>query len=529
MDLSSCTSPHHSTYKRSPDCKSPTIMSKVPTKIVNWVYSVLQPQYLHKEPAFNDICRFLAVYLSQGFKIRTAVFTSTLGASSLLVNLYGSLTCKNIKVPLNIWVPLNYPLANEAILLTEPNGVPLVFVVPGPDTVVRLNNNVDLQGRFYHPYLSLWHLDLVAGADMKDYNLVNLMTCLITTMNRDVPLAYAVVSSGPQLPPKPAALSPNGTGQTSPLPHRETTGPPLPQKPAVDSVPLKYRSPLPIPPQQTASEVFGSANGANVEDAVPGFAPAYQTARLPESHILPPPSRVMSPPRSFVDYSAFSPHKVAKDRQKQVLPPEPVPMAEIEDLMDKVTLDSGESQTPREILEQISENINAFLSLPDSDNANSAVAKINDNSQRILALHGQLEHHNKQALANKENLDKHVDYLLRQVSAIKSLNGELSELDKMNSPSNDEIFINTSTGQKLKLEDVITPDLKLVHQLYDVSADIKACKDTIRLLGGGFKSEEEMIHNDNLDTCIKATRGLARELFWLEVTKQNISKTMGLS
>lgn len=501
-------------------------MSKVPTKVVNWVYSVLQPQYIYKEPAFNDICRFLAVYLSQGFKIKTAVYTSTLGASSLLVNLYGSLTCREVKVPLSIWVPLNYPIASEEISLTEPNGVPIVYVVPPQDTVLRLGNNVDLQGRFYHPYLSLWHLDLVSGANMKEYNLVNLMTCLITTMNRDVPLQPAVASPGPQLPPKPAALSPNAIGTSAAFPQRETTGPPLPQKPGVDTVPLKYRLPLPIPLERLANQNTGTSIDQRVESRVPVAAPAYHSPRALDSTILPPPSRTVSPPRAFVDYSAVSPRQ-PRTKVREV--PKPAPAAEIEDLMDKITLDGGKSQLPREILEKISENINAFLTLPGADNVNNVVQQINENSQRILALHAQLEHHNKQATANKENLDKHVTYLQQQVELIKSFNADLGRLDKLNSPSTDEIYTGTQTGQKLRLEDIITPDLKLVHQLYDVTADIKACKDTLRLLGGGFKSEEEMIHNDNLDTCIKATRGLARELFWLEVTKQNISKTMGLS
>jgi len=522
-------------------------MASISKKVANWLYSVLQPQYLHKELAFNDIYRFLSVYLSQGFKIRTAVYTSQQGNSNLLVNLYGSLNCKNIEVPLNIWVPLNYPFADNSV--AEPNGVPIVYVVATPDMLIRPGNNVDLQGRFYHPYLSLWHLELLPGSSNAEYNLLNLMSCLITTFNKDSPLQHPPVTSGPELPPKPAALSPNNTGFL----RRETNGPPLPQKPgstANDGVPLKYRSPLPLPSQNTGNSDYANRR---VENIVPGFTPTQQSPYRSDTQLirsesqiqmghtgqnrlgqtrpeyqLPPHSLTTSPPHSFVNYSSVSP---GHGRPSDVKTPTPTPrvgVSEIEDLMDKVTLDDGASTIPREILEQISAHINSFLSLETPDNANSIIGKINENSHRIQALYSQLEHHNKQAAANKENLDKHIKYLQGQVSGIQKLNSELAALDKMNTSSVDEIYTLT-TGQKLNLEDIITPDLKLVHQLYDVTADIKACKDTLKLLGSGLKGEEEMINDGNLDTCVKAARGLGRELFWLEVTKQQIAKTMGLS
>lgn len=516
-------------------------MSQVLKKIVNWLYSVLQPQYLHKELVFNDIYRFLAVYLAQGFKIRTAVFTSALGASNLLVNLYGTLNCQNIEVPLTIWVPLNYPFADESVALTEPNGMPIVFVVPNQELSIRPGNNVDLQGRFYHPYLSLWHVDNVPGPDNQKYNLLNLMSCLIATFNRVPPLGRPPIVTGPELPPKPAALSPHVTGQLAHLPRRETNGPGLPQKQvsADDSIPLKYRSPLPIPSEKASGIENGSYSNIRIEDGVPGFTAtnqsSYQTdywtppPKSISSHsrtMSPPYPRAMSPPRSFVNYSNASPAGYPLEQHKS---PTPVGDAEIENLMDKVTLDTGKSTIPRDALEQISHHINLFLTLEGPDNVNSVVAKINENSQRILALYSQLEHHNKQAAANKENLDKHITYLSGQVEAIKTLNTELGELDKLNSASTDEIYTDLASGRKMKIEDIITPDLKLVHQLYDVTADIKACKDAIKLVGGGFKSEEEMINNENLDSCVKAARGLGRELFWLKVTKQNIARTMGLS
>lgn len=516
-------------------------MASIPKKVANWLHSVIQPQYIHKELVFGDVYRFLSVYLSQGFKIRTAVYTSTQGTSNLLVNLYGSLNCKDRDVPLNIWVPLNYPFADNTA--SEPNGVPIVYVVATPDKLIRPGNNVDLQGRFYHPYLSLWHLENVPGGANSEYNLLNLMSCLIVTFTKESPLGLAPVATGPQLPPKPPALSPKNSG----LLRRETTGPPLPNKPGShvnDNVPLKYRSPLPIPRQTTGN--VGDYSNLRMEDAVPGFTPTQQIPfRLEsrggpirpesqtgqfqsESRVSSPSSGPNSPPHSFVNYSVESPGRGRPTRSPTPKIQKPTGVTEIEDLMDKVTLDGGATPIPRETLEHISAHINRFLSEDTSDNVNSIVGKINENSSRIQALYSQLEHHNKQAAANKDNLDKHIKYLLDQLEGIQALNSELAALDKMNNSSVDDIYI-TSTGQKMKLDEIITPDLKLVHQIYDVTADIKACKDALRLLDGGLRGGEEIINDGNLDACVKAARGLGRELFWLEVTKQHIAKTMGLT
>lgn len=198
-------------------------------------------------------------------------------------------------------------------------------------------------------------------------------------------------------------------------------------------------------------------------------------------------------------------------------------MAEVEDLMDKVTLDENKESRPA--LQLISASINAFLE--SEDGVNSAIPYIEEQQKKVEALHGQLLNHLKQAEANKENLEKHVEYLQGQVDAIKKLNEELHALDQLNSQSPDEVWTGIN-GPKFKLEDLITPDSILVNQLYETVADIKAHKDAIDLVSGNFKGEAELIKDENMDSCIKSVRGLGRDLFWLEVTKNEIGKSMGL-
>lgn len=199
---------------------------------------------------------------------------------------------------------------------------------------------------------------------------------------------------------------------------------------------------------------------------------------------------------------------------------------EIEDLMDQVTLE-GHGETDKEILQQIANQINAFLDPANPDSVNNDLIHIKESSTKIDGLYSQLSHHTKQAKANSENLENHITYLRGQVEAIRSLNNNLAELDKVNAQAPDEVHTKQG-GQHMLLDDIVLPDLSLVHQLYDTTAEIKAHKDVIRLVGGSFKSEDELISNDNLDACTRAVRSAARELFWLEVTRMEIGKIMGL-
>lgn len=458
-------------------------MAKVPTKVVNWLYSVLQPQYLHKEVAYTHIYQFLAVYLTQGFRIRTAVYTSSDGKSQLVINLHGLLAAGPVSVPLSIWIPLNYPFSEEN-RGTDANGVPVVYVVPEAGTVIRPGNNVDTQGRFYHPYLAQWHNEYRNGSS-SEFSLLLLLNCVRQTFEMGSPIAPE--STGPALPPKPGRYSNPISPQLTGL-RRETTGPPVPDRPG--EIPLKYRNPPPLPNlQQIPVQSTGSLQITT---------PYYQ-------------------PHSQPSTTAASPQRTTPQLQQKV--------AEIEDLMDQVTLDGPMSDDRKSVLERISDQINAFLGSEES--ANGTLNYINETSTKLTSLHQQLSHHNKQAQANSDNLGNHINYLLGQLEALKTLNNDMGQLDKVNSLTVNEVHTSLA-GDKMALDDIVTPDLTLVHQLYDVSSEIKAYKDAIRLVGGNFRSEGELVNDDNLDSCIKAVRGLARDVFWLEVTKAEIAKTMGL-
>lgn len=539
-------------------------MAKLSKEVINWLYSVLQPQYLHKEAAYTDIYRFLAAYLPQSFKIRTAVFTSPSGAASLLINLHGTLACEQGSVPLQIWIPLNYPFADDHIPQTEPNGVPMVYVVPPLELAIRPGNNVDTQGRFYHPFLLLWHRDFAPGRQLPaTYDLLLLMTCLKSTFDTTYPLRRPPVTTGPALPEKPLLMPPQLTGtppaqpngppplpaqltgsfaqpisaQLTGQPRRDTSGPPLPEKPGSNSVPLRYRGPPPLPSQTQSiyqspplgSPERGSPQIRNLQlHGTPQHLSNDEGARSPMHPKLGIPlstSRGHSHTNSYATPYGSPPVQAPERIQSRLNEAKGVP--EIEDLMDKVTLD-GPQEVNRSVLEKVSQQINAFLAPENPDSANHHVSFVNENTAKINALHSQLSHHVTQAKANSENLQNHITYLNGQVEAIRSLNSNLVKLEEKNAQSTSEVHMNNETGHRILLDEIVTPDLALVNQLYETSAEIKAYKDAIRLVGGSYKSEREIINDDNLEACTKAVRSLAREAFWLEAMRNEIGKTMGL-
>lgn len=206
--------------------------------------------------------------------------------------------------------------------------------------------------------------------------------------------------------------------------------------------------------------------------------------------------------------------------------PHPHKTPEVEDLMDKISTEHSDGNVPRQVLEQIAQQINAVLA--DPTGVNHLVQEINGLSHKVEVLHSQLLHHNMQAEANSKNLEGHVSYLRTQIQAITDLNRTLGELDVVNTEDPDRITTSLDPKVSVPLEELVSADLALVHQLYNVCADIKAHKDTINLVAGNFRSEAELISDSNMDACIKAVRNLAREAFWLEIERAEIGKAMGL-
>lgn len=511
-------------------------MSKVNKKVEKWLASVIQPQYIYKEITYVHVHRFLTRYLPQGFKVRTAVFTSDLGNTQLLINLHGQLHTRSRSVPVSLWVPHNYPYAGDSQRAGDPNGVPLIYVIPSTGVRVRPGNNIDSQGKVYHPYLVQWHSRMHLGIVDDEYLLTRLMDVLASTFEQATPLSSPVITQGPSLPPKlPVSDLHPRHPQPSPLLQRDFTGPISPARPisaSLDEIPAKYRAPPPLPGEK--SPIYDRPSPIE-----------SQLTCLHENHTSSPQATKQSmssdqekaPIRSSKKQSPIeSRPKLLVGRGDQYgsygLSFEPNdgvvldPSTTLESLMDKVSLEENCSSYRGEDFEKLTVQINNLLDPSNPDSIDSVVAGVNEFNARTSSLHSQLEFHYNQARLNQKNLAKHVHYLQEKVNAIKDLNASLEQTEKKNNESPDLIYL--TPQRSITVDEIATLDLILLHQLYDVCSEIKACKDTISLVGGTFKSEREIINDADLDACLKAVRSLSRDLFWLEVTRGEIARIMQL-
>ncbi|KAK6201406.1 UEV domain-containing protein [Scheffersomyces amazonensis] len=564
---------------------------QLPTQVANWLYNVLQPQYVHKEWAYKHIYQLLQVHLKQNFnfKIRTNVYTSTdSGHSALLINLYGSIPINSeLEVPIEIWVPLNYPFIDPRLSPSQiNNGIPLVYIVPDHSKSLYLKpgNHVDSQGRFYHPYLANWQRDVTFDQSqynqelLDQYNLLGLLNIIHQAILADPPISIRPIGiDGP--PPVPAKINLNGsqtslpsqaTGPIPPpptppaaaLPQQVTglppqsTGPPLPAKPPkepMQSIPLKYQAPLPLPDQGATPIQTPPPPPPPPQVPTPIQAPAQfiQPHQQPYQQYSQPAAPTAISPQAIpirqithqqferhhpIQYSSPLPaqqYPVQSGYYSNVSSPTPTPQStsnsiSVLDLIDDDQQQDGnvvQSSLHRQLLEQLSSKFNACL---DQDPINTELASVNLNIEKVDALYNQLNHHFQQANGNSNNLDEHLNYLTQQLTVLSSLNQELSSLEALNTQHTDKVWL--SQNNSIDLDDLIIPDSPLVKQLYDTVAEIKSIKDTINLISGNFHQGPEFINNNSTDLCVKTVRNLGRELFWLELTKHEIATNiMGLS
>lgn len=513
-------------------------MAKVTKKVEKWLVSVIQPQYLYKEVTYSHIYHFLVKYLPLGFKIRTAVFTSDLGRTQLLINLHGNLQTQTGTFGISIWIPHNYPYAEDAYRVGEPNGVPVTYVVPLSGTSIRQGNYVDAQGKVYHPYLTQWHSNVAHTVQDNEFLLIRLIDVLVLTFGQESPVGPQVIVQGPELPPKPESTK---TSHEIPPLQRELSGPALPAKPQLSLLPVsvtpaRYRGPLPLPNQLNSvaarivpieSQLSGNSGVCAVSPQSTGQSANWNQGR---SSSYSPVSSHMPKRNIEAQLSLSSSSRYASPQQNKL--PKRASITEhkvtgIEDLMDQIFIDDGSSSVVnRELMEKLAAQINRFLDPSDSTSITSMIPQLNEYSARISSLHVQLDHHNNQARANEERLSVHVKYLQERVLSVKELNSSLELLKEQNSENLDELVV--SSNRKIALDGIAALDLIMLHQLYQVCADIKAYKDTINLVGGNFKSEAEIINDANLDDCVKAVRSVSRDLFWSEVIRQEIATAMSL-
>ncbi|EWC46609.1 hypothetical protein DRE_04096 [Drechslerella stenobrocha 248] len=174
-------------------------------ELLQWLATVLAPKYRNVNRTYSDVATLLHHYRSLSPK--TDVYTYDDGTSDLLLCLHGTLPVSfrgaTYNIPLNIWVPHQYPAVP-----------PTVLVVPGKNMGIRPTNHVDTNGRSYHPYLAYW------SQNPDKSSLIDLCGQLKDVFSKEPPL-YSK-----QAPP-PSAMA---AEQSLPGPGTPPPRPPLPQE-----------------------------------------------------------------------------------------------------------------------------------------------------------------------------------------------------------------------------------------------------------------------------------------------------------
>lgn len=489
-------------------------MQELPPQVANWLYTAIQPQYVNKKVAYSHIYQFLLIHLNRNlkFRIRTSVYTSNSnGLSRLLINLFGNIEIRNAeKCSVAIWIPFEYPFNHDTSDIDR-KGVPIVFVTTDQaQSYIRANNYIDRLGRFYHPYLASWGSSY--PRDSHNYTLIALINIPYETLQRDIVIDHLEIEPGilrasnrnaPKLPPKPA------------------------------KVPLESTS---IPHRDNSTLVSSTAHGI-LDAASPGHAsqiinPRY-SAPLPLPNERPELDFALAPMYAQTTSMAPQGKPSLKDRiDKESTDAHANRMTNVKyedvDLVDKVMPEQSLSHELQITTGLIDQKINSLLSLDGNEGITSVASDAFSNSSHINSKYQQFLHQCQQSKANLVNLQNHTQYLSNEIKNITSLNRQLVHLDSLNSAQKRLVY--TSEGDHINLDDIVIPDLALVAQLYQTVSEINAIKDTINLIGGSFQSEAEIINNERVDPCLKIVRNLGRELFWLEIMKQEIAyKYMSLS
>ncbi|KAI3403648.2 STP22 [Candida oxycetoniae] len=552
-------------------------LQQLPQSVSNWLFNVIQPSYIYKQIVYNNVYHLLQLHLKKNFnfRIRTKVYTDEeTGESCLLLNLFKTILIdENISVPIEIWIPFTYPYSDF-----ERQGVPLVYIVPdhSKNWFLKPSNNVDSQGKFYHPYLSAWHREYTESNFHAGelYNLNELANIVHQSVLADPPILNRspILSSGAP-PPKPAKVEygkssftfnryPQNEGQLFPL---ETSGPSLPEKPpkitlanhtssqytgnsssiniGIGSSSINTGIDIGSSSINTGIDIGSSSINTGIDigsssintgiDIGSNSSGGKQPPPIPLKYQAPLPipdqytkTRQPPPPDTPSTQVPVAMLQTLTINERQNFSPPSLPMQKVEpvDLVDSDNPQVSSISAERKMaLEKLSERLNQCF---ESDPIHQSIAFANENVQKANALYSQLSHHYQQAKENSKNLDGHIQYLSTILTNITDLNKELTKLNEQNNHAESKVVVNSKCD--IPLDELIVPDSLLVKQLYEVVSEIKAIKDTMNLISGNFHSCSEIINDKNQDFCVKTMRNLGRELFWLELTKNEIANIMKL-
>lgn len=132
-------------------------------------------EYQYIDLTYQDVAVCIQAYPT--LKVRTKIHVNDQGHQELLLSIYGTIvTSMNHGVPIEIWVPKLYPVIPPVIYIRIPEANSQIMAI-------KPNNFVDVNGKFYNPFLSYWN----GGAD-RQFNLNAVCFVLKDCFDKELPV-----------------------------------------------------------------------------------------------------------------------------------------------------------------------------------------------------------------------------------------------------------------------------------------------------------------------------------------------------
>ncbi|GAB0140670.1 hypothetical protein EsHS_00001283 [Epichloe bromicola] len=518
--------------------------------VLNWLYSVLTSEYHDVNRTYSDVAQ--ALTNTPSLSPRTDVHTFPDGSSALLLHLTGTLPVNfrgnTYRFPISIWIPHAYP--------REP---PLVYVTPTETIMVRPGQHVDPQGQVYHPYLVGWaqfwddFMSILSDIFAKEPPVVSRQTHTARQ-----PPQQQRTEAPPPLPPLPheTALRQSQTPQSIASDSRQPPPPPPPPKEHIASqfpsntvspsstgtarasVPSRYDSAPPLPPQVQASPPMGRHGQhlppphiqqqqqqqqytSQYQLSPPGShgVPNQQSHHPPQTGAPQHPTQWQSQRQSLPGYAAASgagmpppPHQ-----RPHAQPPTPAPAPPPPNILDEpLTLDipANTAVAPPPIPPN-----------PEKDNLLGQLART------LFVIRQRTRQQNEASMAG---LQAQRNAMQHAMAGIRSESSQLTQLSNvLTSNTNilhealrkaDGLIEGSTSHPAPDIDELLVAPTVVSNQLYNLVAEERALGDAIFILG-------RAVERGRISPAVfaKTTRSLAREWYLKKALVRKMGQGMGMA
>lgn len=402
------------------------------------------------------------------------MYTHESGKLDLLLCIFGVLPCKyagnEYRIPVEFWIPKSFP--------REP---PISFVRPTVDMLISPSNNVDVNGRIFHPLIAYWHPEQSSLTSLAS-ELVNVFSAQPPVYAKPPQYTPSKIQewshqsqggSRNSIDPGTPPPAPSASNMTIPTQnHLPEDGPVLPPKPPKPPQLVSSLANRPLSFQNTGQSTEYSHRTSPFSSPGP---PSHPIAATPIPHVANPPSNNTATDILDMDIAEPPPQ----------LPPNP---------------------QKQELLRILEERLEEYV-----DKSIKPKIDIDDAA---------LTH-------TKETLDYYENCLEREKTELDSLSRAADDNSRILSEKINQarkLLVEDISQRKVPhVDEIITTETTVYNQLYDLVSEDRAIDDTLFALQHAFDLEKI-----KLETFMKLVRTLAREQFVKKALWVKISEELGL-